>query len=177
MRRLTYGRLNNRWMLIGGTPGTVVGFGVTADENDDGGIKRYGDITTADCENGEDEQKIEEIVMLGTRFGILTEYTAFLAREGTEPERDQTPEERADSLTADILSREPLRVMTRNPLLCTLIVMVHRSRSGHLPHRRFVFYEAAVNTVVEYWERSTRSPKQDYVFPEPAGGTSASVSL
>ncbi len=90
-----------------------------------------------------------------------------LARAGVEGVRGQTPGQRADGLCADILDRERIRGMARNPLLCTLIVMVHRSRSGHLPQRRFVFYQAAVQTLAEYWERAKRAPKQEYRFPEP----------
>ncbi len=90
-----------------------------------------------------------------------------LAHEGVESTKEQTPVDRAQRLTADILNRQRIRNMARNPLLCTLIVMVHRSRSGHLPRRRFVFYEAAVHTMVEFWERAKRAPKQEYEFPEP----------
>lgn len=47
-------RYNNVESPAFGTAGTVVGFGVTADDNDDAGIKRYGGIVTADCENGDE---------------------------------------------------------------------------------------------------------------------------
>jgi hypothetical protein len=58
--------------------------------------------------------------------------------------------------------------MARNPLLCTLIVMMYRSESGYLPRQRVVFYDGAIRTLVEYWERGKRNPKQaePYEFPE-----------
>ncbi len=91
-----------------------------------------------------------------------------LAREGIKI-REQTPAERASRLVADVLDRERIREMARNPMLCTLIVMVHRARAGDLPQHRFVFYEAAVATLVEFWQKAKYSPKPErrYLFPDP----------
>jgi len=92
-----------------------------------------------------------------------------LAREGVEVGAQESPQERAAALTADVLARPRIREMAQNPMLCTLIVLVHRSRTGRLPERRVVFYEAAVRTLVEFWERAKHSPVQPetYEFPEP----------
>ncbi len=92
-----------------------------------------------------------------------------LAREGVEVGAQESPEERAAALTTDVLARPRIREMAQNPMLCTLIVLVHRSRAGRLPERRVVFYEAAVRTLVEFWERAKHSPVQPekYEFPEP----------
>src|SRR6185295_4983464 len=64
-----------------------------------------------------------------------------LGREGAEAGADESPQVRAETLTVEVLTRPRLREMAQNPLLCTLIVLVHRSRSGRLPQRRVVFYE------------------------------------
>ncbi len=92
-----------------------------------------------------------------------------LARVRGEVGDGEVPETRAASLTQDVLSRDRLKEMAQNPLLCTLIVLVHRSRSGgRLPERRVVFLEAAVKTLAEAWERLKRSPQQaELDFPEP----------
>jgi energy-coupling factor transporter ATP-binding protein EcfA2 len=90
-----------------------------------------------------------------------------LAREGAEAGARENPEERARKLAADVWGRPRLRAMAENPLLCTLIVLVHRSRSGQLPERRVVFYEAAVRTLVESWERTKRTHARELDFPEP----------
>lgn len=94
-----------------------------------------------------------------------------LSREGGETGATETPERRAEGLAQEILSRERLKEMAENPLLCTLIVLVHRDRSGRLPDRRVVFFEAAVKTFAESWERAKHAPVQTgedrYEFPEP----------
>ncbi len=93
-----------------------------------------------------------------------------LAHKCAEGGAHQGPQERADSLTDDVLGRPRIRTMARNPMLCTLIVLVHRWHSGHLPDRRVVFYKAAVKTLAESWERYKHSPRgvaEGYDFPVP----------
>jgi predicted NACHT family NTPase len=94
-----------------------------------------------------------------------------LARVGGEAGAKESPGMRADALTGKVLEQSRLKEMAKNPLLCTLIVLVNRSRSGQLPPRRVVFYEAAVRTLVELWEKDKRSPKQkgnpSLEIPEP----------
>ncbi len=92
-----------------------------------------------------------------------------LARQGLAAERRRTPEQRAEALAGDVLSRPRIRSLAENPMLCTLIVLVHRSRSGRLPERRVKFYRAAVAVLTEHWEKAKRYPKQETKldFPEP----------
>jgi predicted NACHT family NTPase len=60
-------------------------------------------------------------------------------------------EQPAAALLEDVLARPWIRAMAENPMLSTLIVLVRRLRSGLLPERRIVFYEAAVRTLAELW--------------------------
>lgn len=91
-----------------------------------------------------------------------------LEREGIERDPVLSAEERAEKLTESVLERDRIRAMARNPLLCTLIVMMYRSQTGYLPQRRVLFYQGAVETLVQYWERGKRNPKQTapYELPE-----------
>lgn len=93
---------------------------------------------------------------------------AALASQGLEVDRERSPEQRADELTREVLARPRIRALAENPMLSSLIVLVHRSRSGRLPERRVKFYEAAVSVLAEHWERVKHSPKQEDVdFPAP----------
>ncbi|MCP4663251.1 MAG: NACHT domain-containing protein, partial [bacterium] len=64
--------------------------------------------------------------------GFFEGWFQALAREGVEVGAQESPEERAAALTADVLARPRIREMAQNPMLCTLIVLVHRSRTGQL---------------------------------------------
>ena len=70
----------------------------------------------------------------------------------------------ADALTAEVLERPRIAAMASNPMLCTLIVLVHRNRSDQLPERRVAFYRAAVDVLLETWERNKLAPRQG---PQP----------
>ena len=96
---------------------------------------------------------------------------AALAREGHEG----TPELRADALADEVLGRPRIRSLAENPMLCTLIVLIHHSGSGRLPERRVKFYEEAVGVLTERWERAKRSPKQEVPFDFPAPELMAGV--
>jgi HEAT repeat protein len=61
-------------------------------------------------------------------------------------------EEKADKLKDKILKREKIVPLARNPLLLTILVLVHRV-GKELPERRAEFYEHAVRTVAGTWER------------------------
>ncbi|MGD2114867.1 MAG: NACHT domain-containing protein, partial [Acidobacteriota bacterium] len=94
---------------------------------------------------------------------------AALQREGIDAGVRGDGREKADGLTEQVLSRPRIREMAENPMLCTLIVLVQRSRTGPLPQRRIEFYDAAVRTLAENWEQAKHRPKQEtaYDFPEP----------
>jgi len=47
-------------------------------------VRQMGADNTTNCNNPKAKELVDEIVRLSTEFGILTEYTAFLAREGTD---------------------------------------------------------------------------------------------
>lgn len=102
---------------------------------------------------------------------FLHGWFAALAREGGEAGTQDPPEKRAEALAQEILSRERLKDMAENPLLSTLIVLVGRNRSGRLPDRRVVFFEAAAKTFAESWERAKHAPiqvgEERFEFPEP----------
>jgi Ca-activated chloride channel family protein len=48
------------------------------------GVRQSGADPAASCNDPKTKELVDEIVRLSTEFGILTEYTAFLAREGTD---------------------------------------------------------------------------------------------
>lgn len=93
-----------------------------------------------------------------------------LNQVGGDADASQQPEARSEALANEVFKRERLLAMARNPLLCTLIVLVHRSRSGRLPERRAQFLEAAVRTFAEVWETYKLAPRQELgrlEYPEP----------
>jgi Ca-activated chloride channel family protein len=47
-------------------------------------VRQSGADPSASCSDPKTKELVDEIVRLSTEFGILTEYTAFLAREGTD---------------------------------------------------------------------------------------------
>jgi len=75
-------------------------------------------------------------------------------------------EQPAAALLEDVLARPRIRAMAENPMLSTLIVLVRRLRSGLLPERRIVFYEAAVLTLAELWSRGP-SGRNEEERPDP----------
>ncbi len=101
---------------------------------------------------------------------FLRGWFSAVAQHGGEMDAGLAPRERADALFEELVGREQLRAMASNPLLCTLIVLVHRSRSGRIPERRVEFFEAAVRTMAEVWETFKLAPRQDVHgldYPEP----------
>lgn len=64
-------------------------------------VRQMGADSTVSKNDPKVKELVDEIVRLSTEFGILTEYTAFLAREGTNfGDRHNVLEEAADSLEA-----------------------------------------------------------------------------
>ncbi len=47
-------------------------------------VRQMGADTATNCNDPKAKELVDEIIRLSTEFGILTEYTAFLAREGTD---------------------------------------------------------------------------------------------
>jgi hypothetical protein len=84
----------------------------------------------------------EEIVRLSTEFGILTEYTAFLAREGTDlSQRDEVLAEAYDNFKRRaIATRTGLSSVNQS-------VNNDTQRQQRVDNRRNVYYDQAMNRV------------------------------
>lgn len=86
--------------------------------------------------------------------------------EALAGEAEAGAEQPAVALLDEVLARPRIRAMAENPMLSTLIVLVRRLRSGLLPERRAVFYEAAVLTLAELWS-SGPSARDEEERPDP----------
>ncbi len=74
------------------------------------------------------------------------------------------PDGTAEELHGVILSRARIRAIAQNPLMATILVLVHNV--GHkLPERRADFYEAAIQTIAGTWE-AWKFGAKDPDFPD-----------
>ena len=55
-------------------------------------------------------------------------------------------------------ARPDVQRMAGNPLLLTLMALIHRSKQGRLPHNRGELYEECVELLVDRWEKAKRYP-------------------
>ncbi len=74
------------------------------------------------------------------------------------------PDGTAEELHGVILSRDRIRAIAQNPLMATILVMVHNV-GRRLPERRTDFYEAAIRTIAGTWE-AWKFGAQDPNFPD-----------
>jgi formylglycine-generating enzyme required for sulfatase activity len=63
-------------------------------------------------------------------------------------------------------ARPDVQRMAGNPLLLTLMALIHRSKRGFLPHNRGELYEECVELLLGRWEKAKRDPDEP---DDPAG--------
>jgi len=81
---------------------------------------------------------------------FLVKWFTFLEKVEEEFEEGKA-EEKANNLLHVMVTRERILRLARNPLLLTILVLIHRV-GRKLPERRAEFYEYAVRTVAGTWE-------------------------
>jgi predicted NACHT family NTPase len=114
-------------------------------------------------------------VKLSERFAEFTiedmgseQVEGFLHRWCRAVERAQQPEanqeqwqrvgdEQAREILAAIQANEGVKRLTANPLLLTILALIHRNGS-RLPHRRVELYALAVKTLTEDWQLGKKLP-------------------
>ncbi|MFP4577720.1 MAG: NACHT domain-containing protein [Coleofasciculus sp.] len=114
-------------------------------------------------------------VKLGSRFTQFTitqmefeQVERFLRRWCLAIEKAQKPEEteevwrrdaqkEAEELLEAIQGNEGVKRLTGNPLLLTILALIHRNGS-RLPNRRVELYALAVKTLIEDWQLSENLP-------------------
>jgi predicted NACHT family NTPase len=84
-------------------------------------------------------------VELATRGGKTSEAVEAVARRNAEREAEQ--------LVAVIRAKEEVRRLTVNPLLLTIVAMVHRYRAT-LPERRVELYDECTEVLLGYWDEA-----------------------
>lgn len=70
----------------------------------------------------------------------------------------------AESLTQTIMAQPPLKTLAANPLMLTIIALVHRIEA-ELPHERVKLYDKCVTALVETWEQVKRLSVEDKERP------------
>ncbi len=114
-------------------------------------------------------------VQLSDRFTEFTiedmdseQVESFLYRWCPTIEKVQQPEageeqwqrkgiEQAQDILKAIEDNEGVKRLTANPLLLTILALIHRN-GEHLPERRVKLYELAVQTLIEDWQLSKKLP-------------------
>ncbi|MEM8504895.1 MAG: tetratricopeptide repeat protein [Cyanobacteria bacterium P01_D01_bin.1] len=72
----------------------------------------------------------------------------------------------AEQIIRDIQQSEGVKRLTTNPLLLTILALIHRN-GEQLPERRVKLYELAVQTLTESWQLSKKLPNaQKVLLPE-----------
>ncbi len=116
-----------------------------------------------------------EEVKLAGRFAEFTiadmsdaQVERFLHRWCLAVERAQKPEgsavqhelegrRQAEQIIRDIRQNEGVKRLTTNPLLLTILALIHRN-GEQLPEKRVKLYELAVQTLTESWQLSKKLP-------------------
>ena len=75
------------------------------------------------------------------------------ATEGDTPKARREAAQRADELAAAIRASAGIRRLVVNPLLLSIVALVHRRRT-QLPDRRVDLYDECVKVLLEYWEKA-----------------------
>ncbi|MBU7013087.1 MAG: SIR2 family protein [Theionarchaea archaeon] len=98
---------------------------------------------------------------------FLIKWFTFLGK--VEEESEMKAEEKSNKLAEIILKRERILRLARNPLLLTILVLIHRV-GKKLPERRAEFYEYAVRTTAGTWDiwkrlhTDRKIPDQDVIL-------------
>ncbi|MEH2026910.1 HEAT repeat domain-containing protein [Nostoc sp.] len=80
------------------------------------------------------------------------------------PNNPEKAQERQESLKKALATQERIKLLARNPLLLTIIVLIHRY-DAHLPKQRHKLYEQAVDTLLINWDedKGIESLKLHYI--------------
>ncbi|MEM9486463.1 MAG: tetratricopeptide repeat protein, partial [Cyanobacteria bacterium P01_F01_bin.116] len=86
--------------------------------------------------------------------------------EATPEQQERAGEQQAEQILSDIQRNEGVRRLTANPLLLTILALIHRN-GERLPERRVKLYELAVQTLTADWQLSKKLPNaQKVLLPE-----------
>lgn len=89
----------------------------------------------------------------------------FVRQWYTAREKDPVlAKKQAESLTQTIMAQPPLKTLATNPLMLTIIALVHRIEA-ELPHERVKLYDKCVTALVETWEQVKRLSVEDRERP------------
>ncbi|MHC5764440.1 MAG: HEAT repeat domain-containing protein [Nostoc sp.] len=80
------------------------------------------------------------------------------------PNNPEKAQERQESLKKALATQERIKLLARNPLLLTIIALIHRY-DAHLPRQRHKLYEQAVDTLLINWDenKGIESRKLNYI--------------
>ncbi|MEH1808865.1 HEAT repeat domain-containing protein, partial [Nostoc sp.] len=80
------------------------------------------------------------------------------------PNNSEKAQERQESLKKALATQERIKLLARNPLLLTIIALIHRY-DAHLPRQRHKLYEQAVDTLLINWDvnKGIESWKLNYI--------------
>jgi len=99
---------------------------------------------------------------------------AYERQAGDTPEAARRAEEEARRLTAAIEANASVRRLAANPLLLTIIALIHR-QGTRLPEHRVKLYDLVVDTLLETWSRARRLDGQAVAIEPLAGGEALKV--
>ncbi|MDY6939061.1 MAG: tetratricopeptide repeat protein [Cyanobacteriota bacterium] len=83
--------------------------------------------------------------------------------DATPERQERNAEEEVRGLLGAIDSNEGVKRLTGNPLLLTILALIHRNGS-RLPHRRVELYALAVKTLTEDWQLGKKLPDGEKVL-------------
>ncbi|ODG98659.1 hypothetical protein A4S05_08150 [Nostoc sp. KVJ20] len=80
------------------------------------------------------------------------------------PNNREKAQERQESLKKALATQKRIKLLARNPLLLTIIALIHRY-DAHLPRQRHKLYEQAVDTLLINWDvnKGIESRKLNYI--------------
>ncbi|MEH1916258.1 HEAT repeat domain-containing protein [Nostoc sp.] len=80
------------------------------------------------------------------------------------PNNPEKAQERQESLKKALATQKRIKLLARNPLLLTIIALIHRY-DAHLPRQRYKLYEQAVDTLLINWDvnKGIESWKLNYI--------------
>ncbi|MEO0375340.1 MAG: tetratricopeptide repeat protein, partial [Cyanobacteria bacterium P01_A01_bin.17] len=86
--------------------------------------------------------------------------------EATPEQQERAGDQQAEQILSDIQRNEGVRRLTANPLLLTILALIHRN-GERLPERRVKLYELAVQTLTADWQLGKKLPNvQKVLLPE-----------
>lgn len=82
----------------------------------------------------------------------------YFAPQASEAEIQRWGNREAGQIALQVFKNEPLARLAANPLMLTIITLIHRNHKQEIPTRRVQLYEAATKTLLEEWPRSRGIP-------------------